>query len=363
MSPGRVFLIALGACTLGAQTVEVARVEAKPLSRTVTLTGEFLPYQDVDLRARVQGFVEQIAVDRGSSVREGELLATLSAPEMEAQVAEAQAKVRAAEAAVSEAKARVVAEESTYQRLKEASATPGVIAGNELVIAEQAAEAAKGMLSSSEAALGAAQASLTALQKMEQYLKITAPFAGVITERLVHPGALAGPGTGPLVRLEQVSRLRLVVAVPEASFAGIRGGAKVSFQVSAYPTRTFTGTVARIARSIDPKTRTMAVELDVPNSSGMLAPGMYPQVSWPVTSAEKALLVPATSVVRTTERLFVIRVSEGRAHWVDVRTGARDQGVVQVFGELSEGDVVVRNGSDEIRDGAPITTGAPDSSS
>jgi 6-phosphogluconate dehydrogenase (decarboxylating) len=90
---------------------------------------------------------------------------------------------------------------------------------------------------------------------------------------------------------------------------------------------------------------------------------MYPQVSWPVSTAEKALLVPATSVVRTTERLFVIRVSEGRAHWVDVRTGARDQGVVQVFGELSEGDVVVRNGSDEIRDGAPITTGAPDSSS
>jgi RND family efflux transporter MFP subunit len=361
MSPGNPFLVVLAACTLSAQTVEVARVESKPLSRTVTMTGEFLPYQAVDLHARVQGFVEKISVDRGSSVSEGDLLATLSAPEMEAEVAEAEAKVGAAEAAVSEAKAKVVAEESTYQRLKDASATPGVIAGNELVTAEQRAEAAKGVLSSSDAALLAAQASLSALQKMEQYLKITAPFAGVITERFVHPGALAGPGSGPLVRLEQVSRLRLVVAVPEASFAGIRTGTKVPFQVSAYPARTFTGTVARIARSLDQKTRTMAVELDVPNASGVLAPGMYPQVSWPAGSVEKVLLVPATSVVRTTERMFVIRVSQGRAHWVDVRTGAREQGVVQIFGDVSEGDVVVRNGTDEIRDGVAVTTTAPSS--
>jgi len=363
MNPSKVFLVVFLASTLSAQTVEVARVESKPLNRTVMLTGEFLPFQTVDLHARVQGFVEKVSVDRGSVVREGELLATLSAPEMEAQVAEAEAKVRSAEATVSEAKAKVIAEESTYRRLKDASATPGVIAGNELVIAEQSAEAAKGVVSSFEAALLAVKSSVTALQNMEEYLRITAPFPGVITQRLVHPGALAGPATGPLLRLEQVSRLRLVVAVPEANFAGIRAGTKVPFQVSAYATRTFTGTVARIARSIDPKTRTMAVELEVPNSSGVLAPGMYSQVNWPIRSTENALLVPATSVVRTTERMFVIRVNNGRAQWVDVRAGAREQGVVQVYGELSEGDVVVRNGTDEIRDGASITTAPPSSSS
>jgi membrane fusion protein, multidrug efflux system len=362
MNPGRFFLVLAAASSLHAQTVQVVKVESRPLNRTVIFTGEFLPFQTVDLNARVQGFVEKVLVDRGSIVKQADLLATLSAPEMEAQVAEAEAKVKAAESAASEARAKLVAAESTYQRLKEASATEGAISGNELVIAQQSAEAAKDTVHASEAAIGAAKASLAALQKMQQYLNVRAPFPGVIIERLVHPGALAGPGTGPLLRLEQISRLRLVVAVPEAHFAGIRPGASVPFQVSAYPTRTFTGNVARVARSLDQKTRTMSVELDVLNGSGSLAPGMYPQVNWPVQSTGRALLVPATSVVRTTERVFVIRVANGKAEWVNVRQGAREGGLVQIFGDLAPGDIVVRNGSDEIRDGVQIKAETPKSS-
>lgn len=356
MNPGK-FVVALAvAGSLYAQKVQVVRVEAKALNRTVVLSGEVLPFQKVDLHARVQGFIEKVLVDRGSMVKPGELLVILSAPEMEAGIAEGEAKVKAAESALSEARAKLVAVESTYMQLKKASATEGVISGNELVIAEQSAEAARGMVRSSEAAIGAAKASVGALQKMQQYLNITAPFSGVITDRLVHPGALAGPNTGPMLRLEEVSRLRLVVAIPESNFAGIRQGTKVPFQVPAYPTRTFTGNVARISRTVDQKTRTMSVELDVPNASGALAPGMYPQVSWPVHSTESSLVVPATSVVRTTERVFVIRVNNGRAEWVNVRPGVREEGQVQIFGELSEGDTVVRNGSDEIRDGSTLTT-------
>jgi len=361
MNPSRFFVAVALAGSLSAQTVQVVKVESKPLSRTVLLTGEFLPFQTVDVRARVQGFVEKVLVDRGSIVKQGQPLVTLSAPEMEAQVAEAEAKVKAAESAASEARAKLVAAESTFKRLKEASATEGAISGNELVIAEQSAEALRDTVRASEAAIGAAKASLGAIQKMQQYLNISAPFPGVITDRLAHPGALAGPGTGPLLRLEQVSHLRLVVAVPEANFAGIRPGASVPFQVSAYPTRTFAGSVARIARSIDQRTRTMSVELDVRNASGLLAPGMYPQVNWPVRSTESALVVPTTSVVRTTERVFVIRVNNSRAEWVNVRVGAREDGKVQIFGDVSAGDLVVRNGSDEIRDGAQVETETPKS--
>jgi RND family efflux transporter MFP subunit len=359
MNPGKFLLIIAAASSLHAQTVQVVKVESKPLSRMVLLTGEFLPFQAVDLHARVQGFVEKVLVDRGSTVKEGELLVTLSAPEMEAQVAEAQAKVKAAESAASEARAKLVAAESTYKRMKEASATEGAISGNELVLAEQATEVARDIVRSSEAAITAANASLAAGQKMKQYLNLKAPFSSVVTERLVHPGALAGPSTGPLLRLEQVSHLRLVVAVPEANFAGIRAGTKVAFQVSAYPTRTFSGSMARVARSVDQKTRTMSVELDVPNGSGLLAPGMYPQVNWPVQFAERTLLVPATSVVRTTERVFVIRVTSGRAEWVNVRQGAKEGGLVQVFGDLAPGDIVVRNGSDEIREGVQLRVETP----
>jgi RND family efflux transporter MFP subunit len=356
MSLGKLLSLAIASACLSAQTVQVAKVQSKPLNRTILLTGEFLPFQTVDIHARVQGFVEKVLVDRGSQVKEGAPLATLSAPEMEAQVAEAEAKVRAAESTASEARAKLVAAESTFKRLKEAAATPGAIAGNELEIAQQTAEAARGLVESSEAAVSAAKASLAAVQKMQAYLRITAPFSGVVTERFAHPGALARPGSGPLLRLEQVSRLRLVVAVPEAHFAGIRSGTRVPFKVSAYPTRTFTGTVARVARSVDQKTRTMSVELDVANASGVLAPGMYPEVNWPIRSTEAAILVPVTSVVRTTERVFVIRVNSGRAEWVTVRPGAREDGQVQVFGDLLEGDVVVRNGSDEIRNGAQLKT-------
>jgi len=359
MNPGKFIVAVALAGSLFGQTVQVVKVQSAPASRTIVLTGEFLPFETVDLHARVQGFVEKVRVDRGSIVKEGELLATLTAPEMEAQVAEAEAKVKAAESAASEARAKSVAAESTSKRLKEASATEGAISGIELVVAEQAAEAARDTVRSSEAAIAAAKASLAAIQKMQQYLQISAPFSGVITDRLVHPGALAGPGTGPLLRLEQVSRLRLVVAVPEADYAGIRPGTKVSFQVPAYPTRSFTGSVARITHSLDEKTRTMPVELEVPNAAGALAPGMYPQVNWPVRSSERALVVPATSVVRTTERLFVIRVKDGRAEWVNVRVGAREGGQVQVFGDLAAGDAIVRNGSDEIREGASVQIAAP----
>lgn len=356
MNPGRLCFTLLLASSVHGQTVEVVRVISKPLNRTVPLTGEFLPYQSVDLHARVEGFVEKVLVDRGSSVKQGQLLIVVSAPEMEAQLAEAKAKVRAIESQVSEAKAKLASSQSTYQRLKEASATLGAISGNELVTAEQLVEAAKGAVSSAEASQAAAQAAVDAVAKLQQYLNITAPFPGIITGRMVHPGALAASGSGPLLKLEQVSRLRLVVALPEANFAGISRGARVPFRVNAYPERNFTGIVQRIARSVDPKTRTMSVELDVDNTGGALAPGMYAGVSWPVRGGSSALMAPVTSVVTTTERLFVIRVNKGRAEWVDVKRGARDGDQVQVYGNLSEGDAIVLRGSDEIRNGAQVQT-------
>jgi len=355
MSRSSLMFLLLSAVSLFSQTVQVVKVESVALDRSVKLSGELLPFERVDLHARVQGFIEKVLVDRGSIVRQGDPLALINAPEMEAQVAEAEAKARAAESAVSQARAKVVAAQSTFHRLKEASATPGAISGNELVLAEQAASAAQGMLSSAESSFLAAKASLTALRKMQDYLSITAPFSSVVTERLVHPGALVGPNTGPLLRLEQVSRLRLVVAVPEANCSGIRIGTKVPFQVSAYLARVFDARIARIAHSVDPKTRTMSVELDVANASGLLAPGMYPQLNWPVQSWERVLVVPATSVVRTTERVFVIRVKQGRAEWVNVKVGARQGDRAQVLGDLEAGDAVVQNGTDEIREGATLT--------
>lgn len=338
-----------------AQSGELVPVVAKPVSRTVELPGEFLPFLSVSLHARVPSYVDRVLVDRGSIVRPGDLLAELSAPEMTAQIAEAESKVQAAEADRLQADAQLAAAQSTYERMKKAAETPGAIAGNELIQAEKQVDAAKALLNSRQQAGTAAESAVRALKDLQAYLKISAPFEGVVTDRMVHPGALVGPGNDvALLVVQQVSHLRLVVPVPEEDVSGITNGASVPFQVPAWPERIYSGTIARISHALDPKTRTMAVELDVMNRDGALAPGMYTTVKWPVRRSRPALFVPKTSVVTTTERTFVVRNENRHAQWVDVRKGTVEGDLVEVIGDLKAGDMVVRRATDEIRDGTPV---------
>ena len=344
------------ACALPAQTVDVVKVISKKSERKTELPGEFMPYQSVAVRAKVAGFVERVNVDRGSVVKEGQMLATLVAPELKSQRAEAEAKVQSIESQRAEAEAKVAAAQGTYDKLKAASQTPGVVAGNDLLIAQKAMDAAQAQVQAFEESAKAARAAVDALKDMEAYLKVAAPFSGIITERNIHPGALVGPGTTspPMFQLEQNSRLRLVVAVPEADVSGIETGARVTFTVPAYPGETFSGPIARIAHSMDSKTRSMAVELDVANAAGQLAPGMYPTVRWPVRRPKPSLFVPPTSIVTTTERTFVIRIRDGVAEWVNVSQGRSSADLVEVFGPLEAGDVIVRRASDELREGTHV---------
>jgi RND family efflux transporter MFP subunit len=323
------------------------------------LPGEFLPFLSVSLHARVPGYVGRVLVDRGSVVKQGDLLVELSAPEMAAQVAEVQSKVQASEAERLEAEAQLAAAQSTYDRTKQAAETPGAIAGNELVQTEKQVDAAKALLNSRLQAIRAMESAVRALQDLQGYLKITAPFDGVVTDRLIHPGALVGPGNDvALLAIQQVARLRLVVPVPEEDVSGIVNGAIVPFQVPAWPERTYSGTIARNSHALDQKTRTLAIELDVMNRDGSLAPGMYPTVKWPVRRARPSLFVPKTSVVTTTERTFVIRNQNGQAEWVDVKKGVAEGDLVEVIGNLRPGDKVLRRATDETRDGTPIRLAA-----
>ena len=340
--------------------VETTKVVSKIVDRQVSLPGEFFPYLRTDLHAKVSGFVEKVDVDRGSVVKEGQLLLTLTAPEMTAQLAEAESKVKAVESQRAEAEAKLVAALSTYERLKAASETPGVVAGNDLVLAEKAVDASRSSVRAIEDQVKAATAAASAVRELQSYLRVTAPFDGIITERNVHPGALVGPGGGqgtPLLKIEQISRLRLTVAVPEAEVGGLVRWARVSFTIPAYPGQVFTGVISRIAHTIDMKTRTMPVELDVQNAGLKLSPGMYPEVRWPVRRTGASLLVPPTSIVTTTERSFVIRLKDGVVEWVSVTRGTRAGDLVEVYGALHEGDVIVRRGTDEIREGTHVQEG------
>jgi len=344
--------------------VEVVTVTSRTVDRQVKLPGEFHPYLAVPLFARVAGFVKTVDVDRGSSVRQGQLLATLEAPEMAAQVAEAESKAQAIELQRVEAQAKLDSSRGTYERLKAAAATPGAIAENDVLVQQKAVEAAQALVDSYADSIKAARAQVEAVKDLQQYLTIKAPFDGIITERNVHPGALVGPGSGsmPLLRLHQVTRLRLVVAVPEALVGGIVKGARVAFTVPAYPGETFHGQLTLLAHDLDPKTRTMAVELEVRNADLRLSAGMYPDVQWPVRRSQPSLLVPPTSIVTTTERTFVIRVTNGTAEWVNVGRGARVGDLIEIFGPLKDGDTIVRRGTDEIRQGSRVVAQPPKAS-
>jgi membrane fusion protein (multidrug efflux system) len=338
-----------------AQTVDLVPVVSKQISRTVELPGELEAFQSVSVHAKVRGYVDHMLVDRGSDVKQGQLLAELSAPEMKAQLAEAESKVHAAESDRMQAEAQLAAAESTSDRLKKASETPGAIAGNELIQAQKQVEAAQALVQSKRQAIESLQAAVRAQKDLEAYLKITAPFDGIVTDRLVHPGALVGPGADPVMLvIQEVAHLRLVVAVPEENIAGIAHGAQVEFHVPAYTERTYSGTVARVSHALDQKTRTMPVELDVFNRDGSLSAGMYASVKWPVRRSRPSLMVPKASVVTTTERTFVIRDQKGRAEWVNVTKGTPDGDLIEVSGALEAGDAVVRRATDEIREGTPL---------
>ncbi|MBM3758706.1 MAG: efflux RND transporter periplasmic adaptor subunit [Acidobacteria bacterium] len=342
------------AVALGAQSLATVTVISKPTDRTVTLTAEIQPYQTASLMARVPGYLEAVEVDRGSMVRKGQTIAKVTAPELLAQIAEATAKISTVDAQIAEARARLSAAESTAVRLEAASRTAGAIAANELIQARAAVDAAKATIASLEASRRSAELHVKTLKDLEAFLILSAPFDGVVTERMLHPGSLVGPAAGPIVKLEQLNRLRVVVAVPELNVASVRLGQKVSFSAVGLAGEVFSGTVARVARTLDVKTRTMPVELEVSNPGGKLLPGMYTEVKWPAKVGQAAILVPVTAVTSTTERSFVIRVESGVTKYVNVRKGAVQGELVEVSGPLQVGDRIIQRATDEIREGTAI---------
>lgn len=368
------------------RTVNVAKVISQTLSRESKLPSDLVAYRDVGIYPKISGFIDWIGVDRGSVVKKGQLLVRMNAPELPAQTkqgvdaataakdesTQANDELEVVRQQLSAAQAKAKASSGTYQRLKGASDYPGIIAGNDLEVAQKTAEADAAIarslerkcksLESQEKAAGnrhkaALQAALSN-KAVESYLRLTAPFDGAITERNVHEGSFVNPpassSSQPLLRLKQLKPLRLVVPVPESDVGGIVPGANVRFTVSAHPGESFTGVVRRVADSVDINTRTMAVELDVSNSDGRLTPGMFAEVLWPVRRSRPTLFVPQSAVVKTTEKTFVIRVKDGVAEWVDVKPGAPVDDLIEVFGDVVAGDQVVIRGTDELRTGAKV---------
>jgi len=325
------------------------------------LPAELLPFETVDIFPKVEGFIQSIYVDRGSFVKKGQLLAILIAPEMESQIGEARFKVRTAEAQYLEARAKYISDLAVYEKIAFAAKTPGVISPNDLEIAKLTAAASKSRADSFKKSIQASKNALTTLERIYKYLTITAPVDGVVTTRNLHPGAFVGPsGAGannPIFRIDMLSHLRLVIPVPERYFTSVKIGDKFNFTVPAYPDRTFTATVSRPSYSLDTKYRTEYVELDYYNLNNeiKITSGMFATVLWAVKRNYPTFVVPASAIANTTERTFVINVKNDVAHWIEVKRGFTRGNEVEVFGNLNDGDKLVKVATDELQNGTRVT--------
>ncbi len=343
------------AATPAPPQVEVTKVKSQKLNTTERLPAELVPYEAVDIYAKETGFLKSIKVDRGSKVKQGELIAEIEAPELVAQKAQANAAYQSSESQLAAGQAKLAADQATYEHMKSASKVPGVVAANDLDIAQKTTQSDAANVTALQKTAEAAQENLKAVAQLESYLRITAPFDGQVTTRYVHPGTLVGPATTPLVRIETTTRHRLVVPVPENDVAGVPAGTMVSFTVPSFPGKTFHAPIARISHEVDMKTRTMPVELDVRDPRAELVPGTFSEAQWPIRRTYPTLLVPVSAVASDLQRSFVIRIKQNHTEWVDITTGARTDNMIEVFGSLQEGDDVVIHATDQLRGGTEVS--------
>ena len=324
--------------------LEAFRLQQGQLSTSMKIPGELVAFQQVDLYAKVSSFVRKLYVDVGTEVSAGQLLATMEAPELNAQLSGAQSRLKSQEALY-------LASKATYDRLLETSKTPGTVSQNDLdqAYAKQRSDLAQ---------LDAARAAQKEVTDTRGYLEIRAPFSGIISGRNVSAGAYVGPaGKGsdmPIFTLQEQKKLRLVISVPEAYTSYLRDKSEVTFTVRSVANRTFTATVSRLAGALDSRLRAQRTEMDVLNPGKELLPGMVAEVSIPLNSTSQAFVVPSSAVLNATKGTFVIKVIDGKAVWIPITAGRSDADHTEIFGNVALNDILVKTASEEVRDSSIV---------
>lgn len=337
--------------------VELAYVKSMKPAKQIALPGELKPWNKVSIHPKVKGFVRAVNVDRGSIVKKGQVLAQLEAPEIISELSQAKAQLIAAEAALHEITTRYQATALTYSRLMRTNRTEGAVSLNELDLAKARATTDSSAMAVAKGNVQAAKSFMETKTELSRYLTVTAPFDGIITERNISPGALVGPGEGgakPLFILEDNTKLRLTLAIPENMSSAIPNKGEVSFTVPASPEKIYKATYARSSRTLSEENRSMITEFDVNNRSNELKAGMYAQVQLNTERSGNTLFVPVTAVVNSSEQVFVIRDKAKKAEWVPVKRGVVVDTLVEVFGDLHDGEAIVKKASEEYRNGQDL---------
>jgi RND family efflux transporter MFP subunit len=356
--------------------VSVVKIARGDLSQTLTLAAEFRPYQEIEVHAKVAGYVKSINVDVGDRVRAGQLLAVLEIPELENDIVTDEASVRRSGQEVNRAQADLTRTESAHD-VAHLGATrlaavmtqrPNLVAQQDIDEAQGRDRVAEAQVSTAKAALAAAQEQLAVARAgqnrtktMFDYARITAPFSGVITRRYADTGAMIQAGTAsqsqamPIVRLSENSILRLIIQVPESAVSRIRVGAPVEVKVQALD-RSFEGKVARFAGKLNLDTRTMETEVDVPNPSLQLVPGMYASAAIGTEEARDVVLAPVQAIDHQDNKATALVVGgDGRLQSRSLDLGLEAPDRVEVRHGLAAGDLVVIGSRARLKTGGLVT--------
>ena len=356
-------------------TAPVVAVKQGDLATHLVVAGQFQPYQEVDLHAKVSGYIREIRVDIGDRVKQGEVLAILEVPELDAQLQGTQAAVRHSQAQIQRAQGELKREEAThealhaeYKRLAQAAEVrPGLIAQQELddaLAKDQSSEAqvlaAKSALEAAQQQLDEAKADNTRVRTLFDYSTITAPFTGVVTWRYADTGALIQAGTSsstqsmPVVRVAQSDLLRLRMPVPESDVPYIEKGGQVQIHIDATG-KTITGKIVRFTRSLDSSTRTMTTEVDIPNPDLSLNPGMYAETTIQLQARRNVLILPAQAVVQNGNSTYVLALnSQNQIQRRDVTIGLQTPNEIEIDSGLEEGDRVIAAGQSNFQVGQTV---------
>ena len=317
-----------------------ALVQKTGLSSMYKLPGQLAAYQEVSIFPKVNGYVKDVKVDIGSHVKKGQLLMTLEAPELEQSTMQAKEKY-------ARTKADLSIDREHYNRLLEASQTPGAISPLDLSFV-------KSKLESDSALSNAAKSNWQMQQTMEAYLVVTAPFNGVITDRNVHPGALVSAESKdakPMLELKEIEHLRLQVDIPENLAGAMKIGDTISFYTSSLPGKKISGHISRKSMNVNAQFRSERVEADIFNNDESLSPGMYADIVIYAKGNVSGYSVPKSSLITSTEEKYVLVGRSGRIEKVDVTSGNESGNFVEVFGNLNKSDSIVVNANDEMKAG------------
>jgi RND family efflux transporter MFP subunit len=350
--------------TTPAQTVGVVTVKRQDLSRGVTLTAEFMPYQEVEIHAKVAGYVKEINVDVGDHCKAGDALATLEIPEIQDELKQADAAIQTAQENQKSMQATFDESQLLASRLNAAAQeTKGLIAQQDVDTSNAKNRADEANLAAAKQKVVEAQANSDHLRDLVAYSKITAPFDGVVTRRYADVGALVQAGTVqsgtsgnsnsmPLVSFEEINKLRLEFPVPESAVAYVKVGSPVEITVVSMG-KTFQGKVTRFAQKVDTDTRTMLTEVDVDNPEGLYTPGMYATVHLILSEKKDALAVPIASVSTGDKSTVLMLDKDHKVKEQDITVGLETPTMAEVLSGLEEGDLIVAGNRSSIQIGQP----------